>query len=191
MCSRWAVGSWRWATRGWWWLAAVGGWGLVVDGGWQWLAVGGWSPLAVGGGWRLAVGGGWWLAVDGPLGRSLTAVLNKKKFSPLNPPPLLSFEGCCGYFVFVRSFMQHRVQLELPFLESNLWPVFFWLIVACTMSRDELPTNCFLFLVENFFHFVFPCTTMSPLAPCTHFSKRKHCASRFAVVCPFSTCKLR
>ena len=42
------------------------------------LAVGGWR-LAVGD-WRLvAVGGGWWWAVDGPLGRSLRAVLNKKK----------------------------------------------------------------------------------------------------------------
>ena len=83
MCWRWAVGGWRLVTGGWWRLAAVGGSGLVVDGGWQWLAVGGWSPLAVGGGWRLvAVGGGWWrLAVDGPLGRSLRAVLNKKKNS--------------------------------------------------------------------------------------------------------------
>ena len=60
----------------------------MVGGGWQWLAVGGWSPLAVGGGWwrlvvggwwRLAVGGSWRLAVGGPLGRSLRAVLSKKK----------------------------------------------------------------------------------------------------------------
>ena len=50
----------------------------MVDGGWQWLAVGGW--------WRLAVGGGWWLAVGGPLGRSLRAVLNKKKSSSLLTP---------------------------------------------------------------------------------------------------------
>ena len=45
---------------------------MGVSSGWR-LAVGGW--------WRLAVGGGWWLAVDGPLGRSLRAVLNKKKIS--------------------------------------------------------------------------------------------------------------
>ena len=48
-----------------------GSWWWVVGGGWQWLAVGGWSLVAVGGSWRLAVGG--------PLGRSLRAVLNKKK----------------------------------------------------------------------------------------------------------------
>ena len=75
--ARWHTMCWRWA---------VGGWGLVVDGGWQWLAVGGWSPLVVGGGWRLAVGGGWWLGVDGTLGRSLWAVLNQKKLSPLRNP---------------------------------------------------------------------------------------------------------
>ena len=59
----------------------VDDWWLVVGGGWQWLAVGGWSPLAVGGGWCLAVGGVWWWAVGGPLGRSLRAVLSKKKKS--------------------------------------------------------------------------------------------------------------
>ena len=74
------VGSWQLATGGWWrvvvvgggwwWLAAVGGWRLVVGGGWQWLAV---SPLAGGGSWWLVVG------VGGPLGRSLRAVLSKKK----------------------------------------------------------------------------------------------------------------
>ena len=69
----------------------------MVGGGWQWLAVGGWSPLAVGGGWWRLVVGGWWrlavdgswqlavggwqLAVGGPLGRSLRAVLSKKKKS--------------------------------------------------------------------------------------------------------------
>ena len=78
---RWAVGGWRLAVGGgwwrlvaggggWWWVAAVGGWGLVVDGGWQWFAVGGWRRLAVG----------------GPLGRSLRAVLNKKKSSSLRTP---------------------------------------------------------------------------------------------------------
>ena len=55
----------------------------MVGGGWR---------LAVGGDWRLAVGGGWWLlvvdgswrlAVGGPLGRSLRAVLSKKKKSGL------------------------------------------------------------------------------------------------------------
>ena len=39
----------------------------------------GWRRLAVGGWWQLAVGGGWWAAVGGPLGRSLRAVLSKKK----------------------------------------------------------------------------------------------------------------
>ena len=40
----------------------------------------GWWRLAVGG-WRLVAVGGWRLAVGGPLGRSLRAVLNKKKKS--------------------------------------------------------------------------------------------------------------
>ena len=48
---------------GWWRLTAADGWRLV--------AVGGWRLVAVGGSWQLAVGG--------PLGRSLRAVLNKKK----------------------------------------------------------------------------------------------------------------
>ena len=83
-----AVGGWQLAVRGGWWrLVVVGGWWLVVGGGWQWLAVGGWPPLAVGGGWWLVAVGGWWFVVDGswrladggPLGRSLRAVLSKKK----------------------------------------------------------------------------------------------------------------
>ena len=89
-----AVGGWQLATGGWWRLVVVGGGWWLVIGGWWRLAVGGWSPLAVGGGWWLAVGGGWWLAVGGwrlvvdgswrlavggPLGRSLRAVLSKKK----------------------------------------------------------------------------------------------------------------
>ena len=49
--------------------------------------VGGWRLVAAGG-WRLVAVGGWWLAVDGPLGRSLKAVLNKKKSSPLRTPLL-------------------------------------------------------------------------------------------------------
>ena len=61
--------------------------GTPCVGGWRLAAVGGWWRLAVGGGWRLmAVGGGWWLAVDGLLGRSLRAVLNKKKTSSLRTP---------------------------------------------------------------------------------------------------------
>ena len=81
------------------WLVAIGGWRLVEIAGWR-LAVGGWRRLAavdgrrlvvvggcgsrlavvaVGGWWRLAVGGSWRLAVGGPLGRSLRAVLNKRK----------------------------------------------------------------------------------------------------------------
>ena len=53
------------------WLVAVGGWRLVAAGCWRRLVAGGW--------WRLAVDGSWRLAVGGPLGRSLRAVLNKKK----------------------------------------------------------------------------------------------------------------
>ena len=50
----------------------------VLNHGWWRLAVGGWR-LAVGN-WRLVAVGGWWrLAVGGPLGRSLRAVLSKKK----------------------------------------------------------------------------------------------------------------
>ena len=76
------VGGGRLAVGGWWWLAAAGGWGwwLMAVGGWQLVAAGGWQLVAV------VVGGGWWLAVDGPLGRSLRAVLNKKKSSPLKTP---------------------------------------------------------------------------------------------------------
>ena len=78
------------------WLVAIGGgWRLAVGGGWWWLATvggsrlvaaGGWGRLAIGD-WRLAVGGSWSLAVGGPLGRSLRAVLNKKKnLVPYGPP---------------------------------------------------------------------------------------------------------
>ena len=90
-----AVGRWRLAI-------GSGLWQLVVVGGGWWLVVGDWWLMAVGSGWRLAVGrrwrlaavggwrlvavGGWWLAVDGPLGRSLRAVLNKKKSSSLRTP---------------------------------------------------------------------------------------------------------
>ena len=74
------IAGWRLAVGGWRRLAAVGSsWQLVMGGWWRLVAVGGWR-LAVGGGWwRLAVGGSWRLAVGGPLGRSLWAVLNKKK----------------------------------------------------------------------------------------------------------------
>ena len=72
----------------------------MVGGGWQRLAVGGWLPLAVSGGWwRLGVGGSWRLAVGGPLGRSLRAVLNKKKCGSLRTALFLgvifSFCGMC------------------------------------------------------------------------------------------------
>ena len=86
-------GGWWLVIGGWWRLAVVGGWRLVAAGGQHLVAAGGWR-LAVGG-WRLAVGGGkrltavggWWLVVGGPLGRSLRAVLNKKKiFFSKNPP---------------------------------------------------------------------------------------------------------
>ena len=75
---------WRLAVGGWWRLA-VGSWQLAVGGGW-WLVIGGWWRSAAVGGWWLVVGGGWWLAVGGPLGRSLRAVLNKKKSSSLRTP---------------------------------------------------------------------------------------------------------
>ena len=51
---------------------------MAVSSGWR-LAVGRRRRLAAVGGWRLVAVGGWWLAVGGPLGRSLRAVLNKKK----------------------------------------------------------------------------------------------------------------
>ena len=99
-----AVGGWQLATGGWWrlvvvgggwWLAVggwrrlavVGSWRLVAAGGWRRLVAGGWWWLVVGGWWRLAVDGSWRLAVGGPLGRSLRAVLSKKKKSrPLRTP---------------------------------------------------------------------------------------------------------
>ena len=89
MCSTMVGGSWR---------LAVGGWRLAaVGGGWQ-LATGGWWRLVgVGGGWwRLAVDGSWRLAVGGPLGRSLRAVLSKKKKSrPLRTPLVWALNGVC------------------------------------------------------------------------------------------------
>ena len=75
-----AVGGWRLAAVGGWQLATGGWWRLVVVGGGWWLAVGGWRRLAVVGSWRLAVGG--------PLGRSLRALLSKKKkISSVKDPP--------------------------------------------------------------------------------------------------------
>ena len=83
-----AIGGWQLATGGWWqlvvvgcgwWLVIGGWWRLVVVGGWRLVAAGGWGQLVVGSQWRLAVGGSWRLAVGGPLGRSLRAVLSKKK----------------------------------------------------------------------------------------------------------------
>ena len=61
------------------WLVAIGGWRLVEIAGWR---------LVVGGVWRqLAVGDGWLAAVGGPLGRSIRAVLNKKKIWSLKDHP--------------------------------------------------------------------------------------------------------
>ena len=84
-----AVGGWRrLAVVGSWRLVAAGGWRRLVAGGWWRLVVGGWWRLVVGGWWRLAVDGSWRLAVGGPLGRSLRAVLSKKKkISSLKDPP--------------------------------------------------------------------------------------------------------
>ena len=82
-------GGWWLVIGGWWRLAVVGSWRLVAAGGWQRLVAGGWQRLVVGGWWRLAVDGSWRLAVGGPLGRSLRAVLSKKKKSgPLRTPLL-------------------------------------------------------------------------------------------------------
>ena len=73
------IAGWRLAVGGWRRLAAAGGSSQFVMGGsWQLAAVHGWRLVVVGG-WRLAVGGSWRLAVGGPLGRSLRAVLNKKR----------------------------------------------------------------------------------------------------------------
>ena len=69
-----------------WWLVIGGWWRFAVVSSCQLVAAGGWRRLAVGGWWRLAVGGGWWLAVGGPLGRSIRAVLNKKKSSSSRTP---------------------------------------------------------------------------------------------------------
>ena len=120
-----AVGSWQLAVGGgWWWLAAVGGWRLVVGGSWQWLAVGGWSPLAVGGGWWRLVVGGWWqlavdgswrLAVGGPLGRSLRAVLSKKKKSRPLRTPLPLAKSCPQEASALRDATpRHLFTLKLP-----------------------------------------------------------------------------
>ena len=68
-CPTMVGGGWRLAVGGGWWLA-VGNWRL---------AAGGWWRLVVGGWWRLVVDGSWRLAVGGPLGRTLRAVLSKKK----------------------------------------------------------------------------------------------------------------
>ena len=88
-----AVGSWQLATGGWWRLVVVGGgWWLVIGGWWRLAVVGSWRLVAAGGWWLAAVGGSWRLAVGGPLGRSLRAVLSKKKKSgPLRTahPPVL------------------------------------------------------------------------------------------------------
>ena len=83
--------KWLAAVGSGWWLVIGGWWRLAVVGGWWLVAAGGWRRLVVGGCWRLAVGGGWWLAVGGPLGRSLRAVLNKKKILVSKGPscPLL------------------------------------------------------------------------------------------------------
>ena len=81
-------GGWRRLVAGGWWLEAVGsGWQLAVGRHWRLAAVGGWR-LVVGGWWRLAVDGSWRLAVGGLLGRSLRAVLSKKKKKsrPLRTP---------------------------------------------------------------------------------------------------------
>ena len=80
-------GGWWLAVGGWRRLAVVGSWRLVAAGGWRRLVAGGWWWLVVGGWWRLAVDGSWRLAVGGPLGRSLRAVLSKKKkISSLKEP---------------------------------------------------------------------------------------------------------
>ena len=77
MCSTMVGGGWRLVAVGGGWRLAVGNWWLVaVGGGWRQLVVVDWW-LVVGGGWQWLVVGGW--AVGGPLGRSLRAVLSKKK----------------------------------------------------------------------------------------------------------------
>ena len=75
----------------------VGSWRLVAAGGWRRLVAGGWWRLVVGGWWRLAVDGSWRLAVGGPLGRSLRAVVSKKKKSRLLRTPLGLSEDELGH----------------------------------------------------------------------------------------------
>ena len=73
----------------------VGSWRLVATGGWRRLVAGGWWRLVVGGWWRLVVDGSWRLAVGGPLGRSLRAILSKKKnLVPLGHPCPWHFNAC-------------------------------------------------------------------------------------------------
>ena len=111
-CWQLADGSWQLAVGGvWWWLAAVGGWWrLAVVGSWRLVAAGGWRRLVAGGWWRLAVDGSWRLAVGGPLGRSLRAVLSKKKKSgPLRtalfkPQKSLSHGCALEAYMFVFCF---------------------------------------------------------------------------------------
>ena len=103
-----AVGGWQLAVGGWWRLVVVGGgwwsviggwWRLAVVGGWRLVAAGGWWGFVVGGWWRLAVDGSWRLAVGGPLGRSLRAVLSKKKkeiwFLKDHPVPMIKIPPLC------------------------------------------------------------------------------------------------
>ena len=81
MCSTMVGGGWQLAVGNWWLVAVGGGWRRLVVGDWWLVAVGSGWQLAVGRRWRLAAVGGWRLAVGGPLGRSLRAVLSKKKKS--------------------------------------------------------------------------------------------------------------
>ena len=74
-----AVGNWRLVVGDWWLVAVGSGWQLTVGRRWRLAAVGGWRLVAVGGWRRLVVGGSWRLAIGSPLGRSLRAVLCKKK----------------------------------------------------------------------------------------------------------------
>ena len=106
-------GGWRQLVVGDWWLMVVSnGWRLAVGGGWRLGAVGGWGQWAVGGWWRLVSVGGWWLAVDGPLGRSLRAVLNKKKISVPKDRPAATNVNC--FWVGVAGILNPMCSKQCP-----------------------------------------------------------------------------
>ena len=154
-----AVGGWQLATGGWWrlvvvgggwWLAVggwrrlavVGSWRLVSAGGWRRLVAGGWWRLVVGGWWRLAVDGSWRLAVGGPLGRSLRAVLSKKKkISSLKDPPGSNAHRIMPYPA-KKNAGNALVKFPLWALFLNPSPLHWRLIWAAALPLTVCQENC-------------------------------------------------